>query len=80
MRQGAQTVVPMDSVVFGARTAEALAAEADLREHEIITPEGFEPLLLKVASDGRLNWPNFRSASVRQIAVLTTLEILRMAA
>ncbi|MEA2807111.1 MAG: maleylacetate reductase [Rhodospirillaceae bacterium] len=154
MRHGVQTIAPMDRVVFGARTAEAVAAEADLRqaqrvfllvsgtlnrktdeiakvrealasryvaefddmpqhmprdailraaevarrakadlvvtigggsvtdagktltvclEHDITTLEGFEPFLLKVASDGRLNWPNFRGPSVRQIAVPTTL-------
>jgi maleylacetate reductase len=42
-------------------------------EHDITTLEGFEPFLLKVAPDGRLNWPKFRAPSVRQIAVPTTL-------
>jgi maleylacetate reductase len=154
MRHGFQTIAPMDRVIFGARTAEAVADEAAARgaqrifllvsgtlnrktdeiakvrealssryagefddmpqhmprdailkaaaaardaktdlvvtigggsvtdagktltvclEHDITTLEGFEPFLLKVAPDGRLNWPDFRAPSVRQIAVPTTL-------
>lgn len=154
MRHGFQTIAPMDRVLFGAETAEAVAREAQLRdskrvfllvsgtlnrttdeiekvrkalgpryaaqfddmpphmprdailraaevarqaradlvvtigggsvtdagktltvclEHDITELEDFEPFLLKVEPDGRLNWPKFRAPSVRQIAVPTTL-------
>jgi maleylacetate reductase len=42
-------------------------------EHDITTLEGFEPFLLKVASDGKLSWPMFRPPSIRQVAVPSTL-------
>jgi maleylacetate reductase len=42
-------------------------------EHDIRKLEDFEPFILKVSSDGKLDWPEFRGPSVRQIAIPTTL-------
>jgi len=42
-------------------------------EHDIRRLEDFEPFLLKVSPDGKLDWPEFRAPSVRQVAVPTTL-------
>jgi maleylacetate reductase len=42
-------------------------------EHDIRKLEDFEPFILKVSSDGKLDWPEFRPPSVRQIAIPTTL-------
>jgi maleylacetate reductase len=42
-------------------------------EHDIRELENFEPFLLKVSPDGKLDWPEFRAPSVRQIAIPTTL-------
>ena len=42
-------------------------------EHDIRKLDDFEPFILKVSSDGKLNAPEFRAPSVRQIAIPTTL-------
>lgn len=42
-------------------------------EHDIRTLADFEPFLLKVRPDGKLEWPSFRAPSIRQVAVPTTL-------
>jgi maleylacetate reductase len=42
-------------------------------EHDIRKLQDFEPFLLKVSPDGKLDWPEFRAPSVRQIAIPTTL-------
>jgi maleylacetate reductase len=42
-------------------------------EHDIKTLEDFEPFVLKVSPDGKLDWPVFSAPSVRQIAIPTTL-------
>lgn len=42
-------------------------------EHDIRKLEDFEPFTLKVSSDGKLDWPECRAPSVRQVAVPTTL-------
>lgn len=42
-------------------------------EHDIRKLGDFEPFILKVSPDGRLDWPEFRAPSVRQVAIPTTL-------
>ena len=42
-------------------------------EHDIKSLADFEPFLLKVRPDGKLDWPEFREPGIRQVAVPTTL-------